>query len=80
MLREHRSRRVVVPLRDALVFSNPDGSLDPDGVTGRSERLSRAAGLPRIRLHDLRHTPASLLLASGVPAKVVQERLATRLS
>lgn len=31
--------------------------------------------LPRIRLHDLRHMSASLLLASGVNAKVVSERL-----
>ena len=31
--------------------------------------------LPRIRLHDLRHTWATLALAAGVHAKVVQERL-----
>jgi integrase len=31
--------------------------------------------LPRIRLHDLRHTHASLLLANGVNAKVISERL-----
>jgi integrase len=31
--------------------------------------------VPRIRLHDLRHTHATLLLADGLPAKVVQERL-----
>lgn len=34
-----------------------------------------ADALPAIRLHDLRHTHASLMLASGVPVKVVQERL-----
>ena len=33
------------------------------------------AGLPRIRLHDARHTAASLMVAAGVPAKVVQEML-----
>jgi integrase len=33
------------------------------------------AGLPRIRVHDLRHTWASLALEAGVPAKVVQEIL-----
>ena len=32
-------------------------------------------GLPRIRLHDLRHTWASLALAAGVYPKIVQERL-----
>jgi integrase len=31
--------------------------------------------LPVIRLHDLRHTHATLLLARGVPVKVVSERL-----
>lgn len=31
--------------------------------------------LPRIRFHDLRHTHASLLLAAGIPIKVVSERL-----
>jgi integrase len=31
--------------------------------------------LPRIRLHDTRHTAASLMLAAGVPVKVVQEML-----
>ena len=31
--------------------------------------------LPRIRYHDLRHTHASLLVAAGVPIKVVTERL-----
>ena len=33
------------------------------------------AGLPPIRLHDLRHTSASLALAAGVPMKVVSELL-----
>ena len=31
--------------------------------------------LPRIRLHDMRHTHATLLLKAGVPIKVVSERL-----
>jgi len=34
-----------------------------------------AADLPRIRLHDLRHTHATLALQAGVHPKVVQERL-----
>lgn len=37
--------------------------------------LTRDAGLPRIRFHDLRHTSASLLIRRGVPAKVVADRL-----
>jgi hypothetical protein len=35
----------------------------------------KRAGVPRIRLHQLRHTHASLLLAAGVNPKVVSERL-----
>ena len=34
-----------------------------------------AAAVPRIRLHDLRHTHATLGLAAGIPAKVMSERL-----
>ena len=37
--------------------------------------LTKAAGLPRIRFHDLRHTAATLMLQQGVHPKVVQERL-----
>ncbi|MGO9343404.1 MAG: tyrosine-type recombinase/integrase [Acidimicrobiales bacterium] len=44
-------------------------------VSDRFERLVASAGLRRIRLHDCRHTAASLMLASGVPVKVVSELL-----
>jgi integrase len=39
------------------------------------ERLAREAGLPKIRLYDVRHSYATAALAAGVPAKVVSERL-----
>ena len=39
------------------------------------ERHVKAAGLPKIPLKDLRHTHATILLASGVSPKVIQERL-----
>jgi integrase len=42
------------------------------------ERCRKALGdaaPPEIRLHDLRHTHATLLLAKGVPVKVVGQRL-----
>jgi len=59
-----------------LVFCKEDGTfLDPREVTKRFQKLLLAAGLPKVRLHDLRHTHASLLLARGIHAKVVQERL-----
>src|SRR5262245_58498450 len=42
---------------------------------GSLRTILKAAGLPTIRFHDLRHTSATLLLANGENAKVVQERL-----
>ncbi len=38
-------------------------------------KRAAAAGLPKIRLHDLRHSYATAALAAGVPAKVVSARL-----
>ncbi|HEY7126133.1 MAG TPA: site-specific integrase, partial [Ktedonobacterales bacterium] len=37
--------------------------------------LTKQAGLPRIRFHDLRHTAATLLLRQGVNPKIVSEML-----
>ena len=59
-----------------LVFCKEDGSfIDPRDFTKGFQRHLEAAGLPRVRLHDLRHTHASLLLSRGVHPKIVQERL-----
>ena len=59
-----------------LVFCREDGSpLSPEIVTRLFGRLSANAGLRRVRLHDLRHGQASLLLAAGVPLAVVSKRL-----
>jgi integrase len=44
-------------------------------ITDWFRRLARAAGLPPIRLHDVRHSYATAALAAGVPAKVISERL-----
>jgi integrase len=58
------------------VFADEIGRpLSPEVVSDRFDRLVKASGLPRIRLHDTRHTAASLMLASGVSVKVVQEML-----
>jgi integrase len=46
------------------------------GSRGRFGLFLRRAGLPRIRLHDLRHTAATLLLEAGTHPRVVAERLA----
>jgi integrase len=59
-----------------LVFTREHGRpLHPRDVTRAFTRHVLAAGLPIIRLHDLRHTHATLALAAGVHPKVVQERL-----
>lgn len=59
-----------------LVFPGPDGDyLKPGTLSQRFERLVAEAGVPRIRFHDLRHTHASLLVASGRDPKLVSERL-----
>jgi len=83
LLEVHRKRQVAERLAlgpgysDAgLVFCHEDGTaLSPDYVSKRFKRLSEQAGLPQIRLHDLRHTHATHLLEAGVHPKVVQERL-----
>ncbi len=59
-----------------LVFTNTrGGALDPSNLLDRHYQLLHAAGLPRIRFHDLRHSAASILLALGVNPKHVQELL-----
>ncbi|MEC3996067.1 tyrosine-type recombinase/integrase [Actinacidiphila sp. DG2A-62] len=58
------------------IFTQEDGSLlHPGKVSDLFERLTGAAGLPPIRLHDLRHVAATLMLAAGVDIKVVSETL-----
>lgn len=62
--------------RDRVVFTRQNGQpIHPHVLSQTFERVLTAAGLPRIRLHDLRHTHATLLLKAGVPIKVVSERL-----
>jgi integrase len=59
-----------------LVFCERDGApLNPDYVSDAFKRYMRRSSLPRIRLHDLRHTWATLALRAGVHPKVVQEQL-----
>ena len=58
------------------VFVREDGEpLDPDRISHLFGLAVVTAGVPKIRLHDLRHTAASLAMATGVHPKVVSERL-----
>ncbi len=49
--------------------------IKPDYVTNHFKILLRDNGLKQIRFHDLRHSCASLLLAQGVPMKMIQDWL-----
>jgi integrase len=58
------------------VFTREDGlPYHPDRVTKLFEEAVERLNLPRIRLHDLRHTHATIALSAGVHPKVVSERL-----
>ena len=59
-----------------FVFCGVDGKLYlPNSITHAWIKLVRECGLKGIRLHNARHSHASLLLKQGVHPKVVQERL-----
>jgi integrase len=76
-LRQHRARqaeeRLAVGPRwhdSSLVFTWPDGRpIHPQRLSTWFEQVARAAGLPRIRLHDVRHSYATAALAAGSPAR-----------
>lgn len=82
-LREHRVRQMEERMaagdrwRDSgLVFTTTIGTpLDPRNVLRHFSRVLSAAGIAHVRFHDLRHSCATLLLAQGVPARVVQDIL-----
>ena len=58
------------------VISSLNGDpLAPDRLSRYFRQLSAAAGLPPIRLHDLRHGAATVALAAGADLKVVQDML-----
>lgn len=83
ILREHKEKQKLdramlgIPLKDDdLVFSDLEGRpLLPDTVTHAWIKLVRRIGLKGIRLHDARHSHASLMLKAGTHPKIVQERL-----
>jgi integrase len=82
-LRRHRAQQAEWRLlvgsgwRDRhLVFCAPDGDyLRPDVLSRRFRSYAEAAGLPPVRLHDLRHGHGTGLVEAGYDAKVVSTRL-----
>jgi integrase len=87
VLRKWRVDRAALSLQlvrhDASIFGDLDGeSLHPERFSARfvekqaqCRRTLGEAAPPQVKLHDLRHTHATLLLKAGVPVKVVSERL-----
>jgi integrase len=83
VLHAHHARRAAAKLAAAdtwvesgRVFTQENGEqLRPSWVTGRFTTLAIEAGLPPIRLHDLRHGAATLALAAKTDLKVVQAML-----
>jgi len=83
LLRAHRSRQLKERLKAGdkwqergLVFTRSNGEPLHQKFTGSVHKaILKSAGLPACRIHDLRHSAASLLLAQGVPLKVVSDIL-----
>jgi integrase len=61
--------------RDLVVCHENGSPIHPHSFSQTFERLVKRAGIRVIRLHDLRHTHATLALTAGVPVMVVSERL-----
>lgn len=82
MWREHRSAqltaRLAAPLwidADLLFTTSVGTPIEPRNVNRAWEKVCQRAGVPAIRVHDLRHTAATLMLRQGVDLKVVQRTL-----
>ena len=82
-LRRHRANQLQERLalgsgyadEDLVVCTVAGGPLHPKRLSYYFEKQSKSLDLPRIRLHDLRHTHATLALQAGVHPRIVQERL-----
>lgn len=79
-LLEHQERQSVERAASAeiwqdydLVFPSERGTpMEPTNLSRAFARLRQVAGLPGVRLHDLRHTVVSLLMEMGAQPHVVQ--------
>lgn len=83
VLREYREKTATERLLDGsllresdLVFSKSDGyPIRPNTITRAWSDMARKCGIKASRLHDARHTHASIMLKAGVYPRIVQERL-----
>jgi integrase len=82
-LKQHRVRQLEARLKAGKAWTEKDlvfcdkqgGYIFPNTLSYQFSSLLQAAGLPKIRFHDLRHSAATILLSMGVHPKVVQELL-----
>ncbi|SQD96286.1 Integrase [Parafrankia sp. Ea1.12] len=80
-LKAHRKAQAAERLKagsvyedNGLIFCDEIGRMiKPPAVSHRFRQLAAAAGLPRVRLHDLRHGAVSMLIAVGIPLPVVSK-------
>ena len=83
MLRGHRLRQAEARFLAGaaygdvdLVFATGIGTpLEPGNVRRTWIWITAEAGLPRLRIHDMRHAMATIMLGQGVHPKIVSERL-----
>ncbi|MFD8321635.1 tyrosine-type recombinase/integrase [Kitasatospora purpeofusca] len=61
---------------EGLIFARPGGTpLRPQWVLDQLRKRTAELDLPKIRLHDLRHTAASIMIAENIPLAVVSKTL-----
>ena len=72
-----KAERAAVGIQsEEWVFADVDGNtIHPHSISQAFERVVARAGVPKVHLHDIRHTHGTLLIKAGVPVKVVSERL-----
>ena len=79
----HRVRQAEARLRAGPMWTNGDwvftrelgGHLNPDALSKKFPQILEEMGLPRVRLHDLRHTHATLMMEADINREVVKSRL-----
>lgn len=75
-LEEHRQRYLTDgSYRDDLRICGGAECLSDSSIAGRNIRFANAAGLPHIRIHDFRHSHASLLANEGINIQEIARRL-----
>jgi len=84
VLRKHRTQQIADRLEVGPAWSNPDdlvftnalgGPIDPANLRRSFRKITEAAGLGQWHPHELRHSTASILSASGVPLEEVADVL-----